>query len=228
MYNGRRIIVSLTSWPPRLCNLIECLSTILDQTLMPDKVELNLSLEEFPGREKDLPGELNEFFGQHGDIIEINWVERNTGVFKKIIPTLKKFYGEKYYLMSIDDDCKYRNDYIQMMCRYIEEYGADVFSLSLGKIIGNRVIYKSEIFDEALWEKLTDDVISCRIDDGYIELFLTTRGAVMHNYRPNDFGDIIVEFNPVSPNSHDEITHQYSLSDRQAAQNAIRKVSFEK
>ena len=226
MYNGRRIIVSLTSWPPRLCNLIECLSTILDQTLMPDKVELNLSLEEFPGREKDLPEELNEFFGQHGDIIEINWVERNTGVFKKIIPTLKKFYGEKYYLMSIDDDCKYRNDYIQMMCRYIEEYDCGSFCLAFANVIGNRMIYKSEIFDEALWEKLTDEVISCRIDDGYIGRFLTERGAKMRNYRPGDVKKIITNFNPVCPNSHNEITYKYSSSDVMKAHEAIRKIKF--
>lgn len=226
MYNGRRIIVSLTSWPPRLCNLIECLSTILDQTLMPDKVELNLSLEEFPGREKDLPGELNEFFGQHGDVIEINWVERNTGVFKKIIPTLKKFYGEKYYLMSIDDDCKYRNDYIQMMCDYIEKYEAESFCLSSAKIIGNRIIYKSEVFNEDLWEKLTDEVISCRIDDAYIEHYFNKHTIKMSNYRPNDVRDIIKSFNSVSPNSHNEETGQYSMTDISNAHKAINAVKF--
>lgn len=226
MYNGRRIIVSLTSWPPRLCNLIECLSTILDQTLMPDKVELNLSLEEFPGREKDLPGELNEFFGQHVDIIEINWVERNTGVFKKIIPTLQKFYGEKYYLMSIDDDKKYRNDYIEMMCKYIEECDCDTFCLSVVKLIGNRMIYKSEIFDEDLWKKLTDEVISCRIDDAYIERFLTKKGAKMCNHSPSDVRRIINGFNPVSPNSHNEFTHRYSGEDIRRANQAINKIKF--
>ena len=40
--------------------------------------------------------------------IEINWVEKNTGVFKKIIPTIKKYYGLNYYLISVDDDIIYR------------------------------------------------------------------------------------------------------------------------
>jgi hypothetical protein len=58
-------------------------------------------------KKKDLPSKNKK--------IEINWVEKNTGVFKKIIPTIKKYYGLNYYLLSVDDDIIYRNDYIELM-----------------------------------------------------------------------------------------------------------------
>ena len=43
----------------------------------------------------------------------------NDGVFKKIIPTIHKYYGNTYYLLSVDDDWIYREDYIEMMINYI-------------------------------------------------------------------------------------------------------------
>ena len=208
-----------------MCNVVECLSTITGQTLVPDLIELNLSIEEFPEKENSLPDDVRRFV-EENEIVEINWVERNTGVFKKIIPTLKKFYGEEYYLLSIDDDYKYREDYVQMMCDYIVAYISDTFCLAGPMIIGNRMIYKSEIFNPCFWEKLTDEVIESRIDDSYVTYYLRWKGAKISGYRPFNVRDIMKNFNPVSPNSHNDVTGQYSSQDICNANQVINKVKF--
>ena len=83
-----KIIVSMTSWTKRIGNVTTVVKSLLDQELEPDIIQINLSLEEFPNREMDLPEEL-VFLAQNEKKIDIEWVPGNDGVFKKIIPTLK-------------------------------------------------------------------------------------------------------------------------------------------
>jgi len=137
----KKIIVSMTSWPKRINNVPKVLKSIINQTTPPDLIELNLCETEFPNKENDLPNELNSLLNKYKKI-EINWIKNNTYTFKKIIPTLKKFYGNNYYLLSIDDDWIYRNDYISMMINYLNQYNSDSFCLGGGKIIGSVTIYK--------------------------------------------------------------------------------------
>ena len=132
------IIVSLTSWPKRIFNVPIVLKNILNGTLKPDYIELNLSSEEFPNKEDDLPKELLEI-----EKLNINWEIGNSRTFKKIIPTLKKYYKKEYYLLSIDDDWIYSLDYIERMVYYLNKYSTDTFGLANAKVIGNRQIYKS-------------------------------------------------------------------------------------
>ena len=132
------IIVSLTSWPKRIFNVPIVLKNILNGTLKPDYIELNLSSEEFPNKEDDLPKELLEI-----EKLNINWEIGNSRTFKKIIPTLKKYYKKEYYLLSIDDDWIYSLDYIERMVYYLNKYSTDTFCLANAKVIGNRQIYKS-------------------------------------------------------------------------------------
>ena len=78
-----KIIVSMTSWPKRIKNVSTVINSLLNQNIKPDLIELNLSIEEFPNKEKDLPEDINILLSKK--YIEINWEEKNTGVFKKII-----------------------------------------------------------------------------------------------------------------------------------------------
>ena len=47
----------------------------------------------------------------------------------------------------------------------INKFNSDSFCLCSGKIIGNKMIYKSLIFENDFIEKLTDEIIQTRIDD---------------------------------------------------------------
>ena len=219
------IIVSMTSWAKRIYNCKPVIESLIDQSIKPNYIELNLSLDEFPNKENDLPKELIDLINNNS-IIEINWVEGNDGVFKKIIPTLKKFYGKTYYLLSVDDDWLYRSDYIEMMIRFIKQYNADTFCLANARVIGNRQIYKSDCFKSNFWEKLTQDVIDTRIDDMYIEHYLSWYNKIFSWFRPDDCPDITKRFNQVHPNSHNTSTGQYSLEDINKANNIIKSITF--
>ena len=219
-----KIIVSLTSWPKRIKNVAIVINSLLNQNIEPDLIELNLCIIEFPNKEKDLPKELNILISKNKKI-EINWVEKNTGVFKKIIPTIKKYYGLNYYLLSVDDDYIYRKDYIELMVYNIQKYNSDSFCLTNSQIIGNRMIYKSLIFENDFIEKLTDEIIETRISDSYIKYYLMKKKKKMAMYRPNNIRDIMKIYNPIHPNSRNE-TGVYSPKLVKRALQLINKIQF--
>ena len=77
-----RIIVSLTTWSKRIGNIPVVLDTIFNQTVQPDLVVLNLAHDEI------IPEDVKHYINSHN--IEINRV-KDTKVYKKLIPTLKKY-----------------------------------------------------------------------------------------------------------------------------------------
>lgn len=220
------IIVSLTSWPKRIGNVATVISSLLNQDVQPDIIQLNLSEDEFKNKEEDLPEDIIDLIANNSNII-IEWVKGNDGVFKKIIPTLKKHYGENYFLLSVDDDWIYRKDYIKIMIQYLKDYKSDSFCLSNSPVIGNRMIYKSTCFEKDFWEKLTQNVIDNRIDDAYIQYYLQCKGKKMACYRPSDTPDITRKYNPVHPNSKNTVTGSYSYEDIKKAEKVIREIKFQ-
>ena len=96
-----RIIVSLTTWSKRIGNIPVVLDTIFNQTKQPDFVVLNLAYDEV------VPKDVQHYIDTHK--IEINRVP-DTKVYKKLIPTLKKYPDD--CVISIDDDWLYPKDMI--------------------------------------------------------------------------------------------------------------------
>lgn len=109
-----KLIVSFTSWNKRIQYCKHTIDLMMNQTVLPDKIILNLSEEEFPNKKYDLPIELvNEEIDN--DKFEIYWVKENTTVWKKIIPTMDRFPNDLVF--SIDDDIEYPSNYIEEMYR---------------------------------------------------------------------------------------------------------------
>lgn len=121
---NEKIIVSLTSYGERLNNLPIVLDTIYAQTVSPDIVVLNLAYEEI------MPQNVEEYLIKHN--VEINKVP-DTKVYKKIIPTLKKYPND--CIICIDDDWLYPT----MM---IEDFMNTHRMFPNNPISGNRVIVK--------------------------------------------------------------------------------------
>ena len=96
-----RIIVSLTTYRKRISNIPVVLDTIFAQTLPPDFVVLNLATDEV------VPEKVQIYIDSHP--IEINRGP-DTKVFKKLIPTLKKYPDD--CIISIDDDFLYPKEMI--------------------------------------------------------------------------------------------------------------------
>ena len=120
------IVVTMTSWKKRIDYVSISILSLLKQTVKPRSIDLNLSEEEFPNKENDLPKDLIELTKIYP--ININWVGSNVKSFKKLIPTLKKYWNEKdLYVFTADDDVVYENNMLENLPKHTHASGS--FSL---------------------------------------------------------------------------------------------------
>lgn len=169
---NKKIIVSMTSWKKRINNVPKVVYSILRNKIKPDVIICNLSTEEFPNKEKDLPEEL--VLLTEGTCFRINWVKENTKTFKKIIPTLQLYKEKDYYLFSIDDDEIYHQDYIETGLKYLKNNDVVVIAKRTpsNNVWGGMTCYNSKIFKENFWTALTNEMIKTTLDDEYINAYL--------------------------------------------------------
>ena len=107
-----KIYVSFTSWIKRIQYCKHTVDLMMNQTIKPTKIILNLSEEEFPNKEKDLPQDLVQE-NISNELFEIFWVKENNKVYKKIIPTLNRFPND--IIVTIDDDIEYPCNFIEKL-----------------------------------------------------------------------------------------------------------------
>ena len=193
---NKNIIVSMTSWPKRINNVAKVIYSILKNTVQPNKIICNLSTEEFPNKEKDLPEVL--LLLSETTCFEINWVKENTKVFKKFIPTLEK-YGTNFYLFTIDDDELYDNTYIETGMKALEYHKAVVIAKrnpNATNIWGGMFCCDASLFDKSYWENLSKELINESMNDPYTDRYLTFKNIKIHNVLEQH----TKVFNPVFPN----------------------------
>ena len=104
-----KLILTMTSWKARINNVYKILEILINNSVRPNKVILNLAIEEFPQKNAELPKNLLDLLKY--DNFEIYWVKENTKVFKKLMPTLKRF--KKDIIMTVDDDILYPFDLVE-------------------------------------------------------------------------------------------------------------------
>ena len=95
-----QLIVSLTTYPARINFVYKTITTLLQQTVKPDRIILWLAEPQFP--EKQLPENLTRL-QEYG--LEIKWVEKDIRSFKKLIPSLKEYPED--IIITVDDDNYY-------------------------------------------------------------------------------------------------------------------------
>lgn len=104
---NRRIIASLTSYPPRINTVHLAIRSLLTQRTLPDMVILWLCTKDFPKREADLPQELLDVLAKD---VQIRWVDRNLKPHKKYFWAFQEFKND--IVITFDDDLLYRNTLI--------------------------------------------------------------------------------------------------------------------
>lgn len=146
-----QIIVTLTTWAPRVYNLPRVIESILANTIVPDKIILNISREEFPdGFPNILP-----------DAVEINFVSKNTKAWKKIIPTLKRF--PKDCIICIDDDMIYPKNFIETLVKAHLRHPnnpislVDVVRFGAHQHCGHGTLDKAEYYGEMLNQRIPEE-----------------------------------------------------------------------
>lgn len=112
-YSTEKIIISFTTWKKRIHLTTHVFNLMLSQTKLPNKIILNLAVEEFPGKENDLPKDLIKLINNKNHICSINWVNEDTKVWKKFMPILNKYPND--VIIPIDDDIEYPKNYVEVM-----------------------------------------------------------------------------------------------------------------
>ena len=179
---SEKLIVTLTSYPPRFNTLPAVLDSIFSQTIKPDKVVLNLS-------EGDtVPEKLQNYINMHG--IEVNRVP-DTKVYKKLIPTLRKYPDD--CVISIDDDWIYPSGMIEDFLTVHKKHPESPVSGNRERHFGLQChcgcasLTKAEYFGQFL-DCIDEDVIeNCQSDDIVYTFFITRNGKRYLNTRDEYF-----------------------------------------
>lgn len=109
-----KIIVSMTTWSKRIGTCIPTLKSILEQTVKPDAIEINLSYEQFPNGDKDIPEELKKL------PVTIYWKEKDQHVWDKIMPTAHRHSKDGSIIVTLDDDVTYPKTYLEEIAKNME------------------------------------------------------------------------------------------------------------
>lgn len=110
-----KIIVSFTSYPKRINTVYKVLDSIINQTILPDKIILYLSSSEFEGF-----GELPnlECYEKYG--FEIHWHEENLKSHKKWFYVFQEYKND--IVITIDDDILYNKNMLENLLKYHKQF----------------------------------------------------------------------------------------------------------
>lgn len=202
------IYITLTSWKGRIKNIITVLDSIAANNVAVE-VELNLSEEEFTNKEKDLPEDLLNYSKLP---LKIFWVGRNTKSFKKLIPTMMRHYNENCFIITVDDDVIYENDFIEKFVKAAQENPEAIISNNMCRgcyqsqqcVNGALTLYRPKFFTPFLWEGLIQVVVDTNEDDWWYSFNLWLFGQRQIKYIPTQ----LTFFNEVGE-------HQYQQNNTQ-------------
>lgn len=214
--SDKNVVVSLTSWKKRIDYVSITILSLLKNTVKPRSVELNLSEEEFPEKEAQLPKDLIELTKIYP--ININWVGRNTKTFKKLIPTLQKYWNEKdLYIFTADDDVVYEYNMLEKFIDISEKlpdacicFGKFSGALCDQPVVkGGATLYKVGFFTENIWTRLNETIINTNEDDWWYayNFLLTGKRQIVYT------GDELNFFNQIDSHGYNTSeTHKLYLS----------------
>jgi len=185
---SEKLIVTMTTWKKRICNLPAVIDSILNQTKKPDKIVINLSEEEFVNKEKDIPEDVLNYLNLHKNIIEIYWCRKNIKSWKKEIYTLKRYPNDA--VLCMDDDWIYNKNYIEKMWNKHLEFPNNPITFTEIKNhrfyqhCGIGTIDKACYYDEYIYKWLNTDIVEHGDEDSFMTFM-----AVRHGNPPVSVGE---------------------------------------
>jgi len=107
--NKKQIIISLTSFPAAISFAVHAIKSILNGSVLPDKIVLYLTASQFPDRK--IPAELAALKGNQ--LFEVRFYEENIRSYTKLIPALKDFPDD--IIITVDDDVLYHRNLLKSL-----------------------------------------------------------------------------------------------------------------
>lgn len=129
MNNEQKIIVSLTSFPEAVPYAVQAIRSILNGSLLPDKIVLYIDTRKFP--EENLPLELEKLKAE-SSIFEVRFAPSEIRSYKKLIPALKDFPDDT--IITIDDDICYHVNMIKDLIRVHKKFPKAILAHRVRKI----------------------------------------------------------------------------------------------
>ncbi len=156
------MIVSLTTYPARIESVAITIASIFAQSVLPDRVILVLSEEEFS--ESSLPPWVGAYV-QHG--LEVELVPGNTRSYKKLLPTLSRYPDRT--IVTADDDIIYPRRWLEQL--------VEAQRLEPRTILGQRGTVISSINHTA---RPYVEWPHARVDSPPARVFLTGMGGILY------------------------------------------------
>ena len=180
IYNMPKVIVSLTSFPPRIEKLNLCIESILRQTRPADKVILWLAKSQFKSKD-ELPLKLIKL-EEHG--LEIRFCN-DIKSYKKVVYTAEKY--DDSIIITADDDTLYPENWIEELLNTYEQFEGCVVCYRAHEMTFDS---NNELLPYSKWRGLSPGV------KGPSSLLVPIGvGGVL--YPPNFFKDVSFDYNVI-------------------------------
>jgi len=128
------VYVSMSLLPSRIEGAIETITSLLNQSMLPDKIELYIP----KNCEKDpLPENFKLPEAYKHSLIEVYYVD-DIGPISKLLFSLEKHLREDVYIITVDDDVKYPVDMVYGLVKNADENPQSAFAYR-GRVINNGV-----------------------------------------------------------------------------------------
>lgn len=110
MDSGQQIIISMTSFPAAIACAEKAVCSLLEGSVLPDKIVLYLTSSQFEG--VDLPESLTALIKEN-NIFEIRYCDCDIRSYTKLIPALADF--PESVIVTVDDDINYHRDMLRKL-----------------------------------------------------------------------------------------------------------------
>lgn len=129
----KKIIVSLTSFPAAVPYAVQAIRSILEGSLLPDKIVLYLDTQKYP--DGLLPSEL-ETLKAESPIFEVRFDPAEIRSYKKLLPALRDFPDD--IIVTIDDDVYYHRNLLRDLIKVHEWFPDCVIAHRVRKVRLNK------------------------------------------------------------------------------------------
>lgn len=119
----QQVVVSMTSFPAAISYAAEAIKSILNSSVLPDKVVLYLTFSQFG--ENGIPTELIELSNTN-PIFEIRNYDKDIRSYRKLIPALIDFPDA--IIITVDDDVSYHKHMIRDLLNLHKKYPNDILA----------------------------------------------------------------------------------------------------
>lgn len=173
-YCDKEIIVSLTSYGVRIYDVSIAIESIMQGSLLPNRIVLWLSKQEFQG--KTLPQTL---LRQVERGLEIKFTD-DIRSYKKLIPSLQTYPDS--VIITIDDDLLYCYDFVEKL---VNEYKADANCIHAYRVLKMTFCKDGQLQSYLDWENQYEEGNKSHFN------FFTTGGGVL--FPPNSLDNNVFD-----------------------------------